>query len=301
MDNLAIILVLISSIMHAGWNCLGKKTRPSAASFAVSGVLGMLVFLPLLLFYIDWLGEITQQIWHLVLLTGFFQGGYMLALGQSYRSGDMSIMYPVSRALPVLLVPPVVSILGQGAELSLEKWLAFVLIVSGCLFLPMWRWSDFKLSHYLNPASGFASLAALGITGYSVTDSHALALMRELWPVEGSAFKTAILYMVLQAVSTSFWLMVVSLPSRAHRKEIAHLLVNHRNSLLMTGFAMYGTYSLVLAAMAFSENVSLIVALRQTSIPVGVLMGVFLLGERASSQKWLGTGFIISGLILVSL
>ncbi|KEQ18615.1 EamA family transporter [Endozoicomonas numazuensis] len=301
MDNLAIFLVFISSFMHAGWNCLGKKVRPSGASFTLSAILGMLAFVPLLLFYIDWLSEISQEIWLLVLLSGFFQAVYFLGLGQSYRFGDMSLMYPVSRALPVLLVPPVIALLGWGTELSTMKWLAFCLIVSGCIILPLWHWSDFRWSHYLNPASAFAMIAALGITGYSVVDSHTLMLMRALWPVEGVAFKSALLYLVLQAVATCLWLMLFSMPFRRQRREIARLFEDHRGALFFTGVAMFATYSIVLAAMAFSDNVSLIVALRQISIPVGVLMGVFLLGERASSQKWCGVGFIVTGLILVSL
>ncbi|MGI9279176.1 MAG: hypothetical protein ACR2PX_06045 [Endozoicomonas sp.] len=301
MDNLAIILVLISSFMHAGWNCLGKRVKPSGTSFTLSALLGMLAFAPLLIFYIDWLGEISWGIWHLLILSGFFQAIYFLGLGQSYRFGDMSLMYPVSRALPVLLVPPVIGLLGWGAELSSEKWLAFTLIVSGCMILPLWHWSDFRWSHYLNPASAFAVMAAVGITGYSVVDSRALMLMRELWPIEGVAFKSALLYLILQAITTSLWLGLFSFPFRKQRREMAQLFADHRGALFFTGVAMFSTYCIVLTAMAFADNVSLIVALRQTSIPVGVLMGVWLLGERASSQKWWGTGLIASGLILVSI
>ncbi|WP_422409443.1 MULTISPECIES: multidrug DMT transporter permease [unclassified Endozoicomonas] len=301
MDNLAIILVLVSSFMHAGWNCLGKKVRPSGASFTLSVIMGMLAFVPLLLFYIDWLGEISREIWHLLILSGLFQAIYYLGLGQSYRFGNMSLMYPVSRALPVLLVPPVIGLLGWGAEFSSDKWLAFSLIVSGCIILPLWHWSDISWSHYLNSATAFAVMAAVGITGYSVVDSQALMLMRVLWPVEGVAFKSALLYLILQAITTCLWLVLFTFPFQKQRREIAQLFASHRGTLFFTGVAMFSTYSIVLAAMAFADNVSLIVALRQTSIPVGVLMGVFLLGERGSTQKWWGTGFIVFGLILVSI
>lgn len=301
MDNLAIILVFVSSFMHAGWNCLGKRVRPSGASFTLSVMLGMLAFVPLLLFYIDWLGEISREIWYLLILSGLFQAIYYLGLGQSYRFGDMSLMYPVSRALPVLLVPPVIGLLGWGAVLSPGKWLAFSLIVSGCIILPLWHWRDIRWSHYLNSATAFAVMAALGITGYSVVDSQALMLMRALWPVEGVAFKSALLYLILQAVATCLWLVLFTFPFQKQRIEIVQLFACHRGALFFTGVAMFSTYSIVLAAMAFADNVSLIVALRQTSIPIGVLMGVFLLGERASSQKWWGTGLIVSGLILVSI
>ena len=50
----------------------------------------------------------------------------------------------------------------------------------------------------------------------------------------------------------------------------------------LTNLAMFGTYSLVLASIAFADNVSLTVALRQTSVPVG---GVFILGESFVTKR----------------
>jgi uncharacterized membrane protein len=61
------------------------------------------------------------------------------------------------------------------------------------------------------------------------------------------------------------------------------------------------TYGLVLMAMAMTDEVSYVVALRQLSIPVGVLMGVLWLKEPASTAKTLGTMVMLAGLIMVAL
>ena len=67
------------------------------------------------------------------------------------------------------------------------------------------------------------------------------------------------------------------------------------------GVVIVVTYSLVLAAMEFVTNVSYVVAFRQVSIPIGVLLGVTLLREKVRAPRWLGVAVMLTGLILVAL
>ncbi|WP_281645492.1 hypothetical protein [Parendozoicomonas sp. Alg238-R29] len=53
--------------------------------------------------------------------------------------------------------------------------------------------------------------------------------------------------------------------------------------------------------MAFVDNVSYVVVLRQASIPIGVLMGVVWLKESVPTPKKCGLFLILSGLVMVSL
>ena len=71
--------------------------------------------------------------------------------------------------------------------------------------------------------------------------------------------------------------------------------------LVATGLMMTCTYGLVLIAMALTEEVSYVVALRQLSIPVGVLMGILWLKEPASRAKAIGTLVMLAGLMMVAL
>ncbi|WP_235263402.1 hypothetical protein [Nitrincola sp. A-D6] len=73
MSNLALVLVLISACMHAGWNLLGKKQVPSLAFFSLAMLGGAVVFTPLLLVGRDWV-ELGADFWWLLLLSGGFQG-----------------------------------------------------------------------------------------------------------------------------------------------------------------------------------------------------------------------------------
>lgn len=62
---------------------------------------------------------------------------------------------------------------------------------------------------------------------------------------------------------------------------------------------MSTTYGLVLYAMTMTENVSYVVALRQVSIVIGMVFGVFFLSEKLMPTRVLGSGLILLGLILI--
>jgi drug/metabolite transporter (DMT)-like permease len=67
-----------------------------------------------------------------------------------------------------------------------------------------------------------------------------------------------------------------------------------------TGAGMYVGYALVLGAMAFVSDVSYVVGFRQLSVPLGALVGVYLLGEPGPPAKWVGVGLCFVGLLLVA-
>lgn len=107
--------------------------------------------------------------------------------------------------------------------------------------------------------------------------------------------------MVLQAVMTLTWAVPLLALLPAERRRLPLLRQQGLPVLVMTGLMMTCTYGLVLMAMAMTDEVSYVVALRQLSIPVGVLMGVLWLKEPASTAKTLGTLVMLAGLVMVAL
>lgn len=61
---------------------------------------------------------------------------------------------------------------------------------------------------------------------------------------------------------------------------------------------MASTYGLVLFAMTMTDNVSLVVALRQISIVFGLFMGIWFLSEKWYLTRGLGVTSIVAGIIL---
>ncbi|OWV30641.1 EamA family transporter [Halomonas campaniensis] len=297
MSPAALALVLVSVCMHAGWNVLGKRNAPSLAAFTLAYGAGGAVMLPLVLLGPS-LTALPSAFWGWLALSGLCQMLYMGGLAWAYARGDVSVLYPIARALPVVLVP-LVSIVLLGSRV-LDRWdgLGMVLVVVGALCLPLSHPQARRISTYLTPAMGFALLAAAGNVGYSLIDKQALGLMQG---AGHSGLTAGAVFMVLQALMTLTWSVPLMALLPAERRRLPALRQQGLTMLVITGLMMTCTYGLVLIAMALTDEVSYVVALRQLSIPVGVLMGVLWLKEPASRAKALGTLVMLAGLVLVAL
>jgi uncharacterized membrane protein len=301
MSSTAIILILISAGMHAAWNFHGKSRNPSIAYFLGGTALGTACFLPVLIYHHDKLPWISPDVWVLLVATGFCQAVYFAGLGTAYRLGDMSIAYPIARSSPIIVVTIVALILGRGDQISSLCVVGVVLVVSGCFILPMKHFTDIRLSNYTNRCCLMALLAALGTAGYSIIDDEALGQMRDL-PGEIFNKTTApMIYIVLQGIMTSSWLGIFVMSRRGQRSELAQIFRESKRSAALMGMMIYLTYGLVLASMAFADNVSYVVAFRQLSIPIGVILSIVILRESCSWPKVAGIVVLLSGLVLVAI
>ena len=70
---------------------------------------------------------------------------------------------------------------------------------------------------------------------------------------------------------------------------------------LLVGIFIFGSYGLVLSAMAFVKDISYLAAFRQLSIPIGAFLGITFLNEPKYSTRIIGVLIIMAGLILVGL
>ena len=256
---------------------------------------------PILVWRYDILAVISPETWLLLALSSVCQGIYYTGLGMGYQKGDMSIMYPLSRAMPVLLVPPMVAMAGAGVALSNQAIAGILLVVAGGLLLPLSGFQRQAIKRYQKRIVFWAFLAALGTAGYSVIDDHAMSLIRQSLDIPAKAYWVATIYIILQmgGAALSLFLLVGFWP--AQRRQIKSLLQNNTRFLLNNGLIVTFTYLFALCAMAFVDNVSYVVALRQASIPIGVLMGVFWLHESAPAPKRCGVVLLVLGLVMISL
>jgi len=295
----AIVILIIAAFTHAGWNLLGKSGRPSPAFFLSANTLGFLTLTPALFIFTSVFPLFSLHIWEYLLLAGFFQAIYYLGLARAYRSADMSIAYPVARSIPVMGVALITSLLGIGAALGSQSVVGMVIVVSGCLLLPMKQFNTFRLSNYWNIGTIYALLAALGTTGYSIVDDTALRLLRETSGVPAHIPGITIIYSFLEGAFTSFWLLLFLCSTREERNRFKAILWKEKSKAGLTGFTIYLTYTLVLISMSFVSNVSYVVAFRQLSIPIGTTIAVLFLKERAYLLRLTGTFLIFIGLVLV--
>jgi drug/metabolite transporter (DMT)-like permease len=305
----AVLLIAVSAIAHALWNWLGKRENSSVAFFFTANMMGWLCLLPVLAFAARAVPGMFASAWWLILVTGFFQALYYSSLSKAYQNGDLSMVYPIVRSAAVLFVTLANVGLGRAGQLGPLAIAGIGLIVAGILLLPHARFRDITLRGFRSRGVLFALLAAVGTMGYSIVDDHALRLLRPaLAPMAPTV--TTLLFALFEGVSTSMWLggFVVARKARAAgaahveapRPQAFRLPSGQLRPALLSGIAIFTAYTLVLIAMGFARNVTYIVAFRQMSIPIGVLLGLAVLGEPLNPPKIAGVVTVIVGLVLVA-
>jgi drug/metabolite transporter (DMT)-like permease len=244
---------------------------------------------------------IPVSVWIYAILSGFFLAAYLQALAGAYRSGDISIAYPLARALPVIFVIIITLLLGEGKSLSSWFLLGALLVVVGCIVLPMKAFREFHLSNYINLCCLLAVLSALGIAGYTVVDDIALRRLRELPGAPLNPINGTLIYMVLEGVFCSLWQSLFVIFASGERRSFTEVLHDYKRAAAITGVGIYLTYGLVLISMNYVTNVSYVATFRQLSIPVGALFGMALLKEPRYNPRIVAVAMIFAGLVLVGL
>ncbi|MCL9780253.1 EamA family transporter [Vibrio sp. S4M6] len=297
MNTFAMTLVIISAVFHAGWNILGKSSRGSGVAFTLSASATVSVILtPYIIWYLLEIGwhTLPESFWIMVLASGIFQIVYLVGLIVAYKHAEIGVIYPIVRALPVLMVGIVTSLL--GSLLNATQWSGFVLITLGCVLVPLTSMRDLKWRSYCNLGVFWSFIAAIGTTGYSIVDKHALGLASKLTQQVMSDTYTAIFYLGVQFLAIALPILVWCLFT-FKTNEIRQAW-KIKKQAGVAGVMMAGTYGLVLIAMDMTANVSLVVALRQVSIVFGVIMGCVFLKESWSYARMAGVTMILVGLVL---
>ena len=286
----AVLLVLLSCALHAGWNCVLKRAHGGLAFLAVSkGVEVGFATLPFLL----WPGAT----WSLLRAHGLLvAGGGLLTLlsylflDLAYRRGQMSLVYATSRGGSLLLLPLLAwAVHGEGT--SPAGWAAMALIACGILLMqsPALGRSAFRKAWTAVPgaAIGHAWLTALAIAGYT------------LWGAVAVRVLPPFVYFYAYTVLVACGLAAVALARRPWR-ELRHTWTTRRGPAILVALGNTLSYVLFLVALRGGQ-VAYLNALRQLGIVFGAGLGWWLLDEPMGLPKRLGIAGIVAGCLLVSL
>ncbi len=294
----AFLLILVSVFLHAGWNFLSKAHRPSAAFYLVLNGSSLLYLWPFLLFSnIRWCG-LPGAFWMLFAASSAFEVLYSVGLFRAYRQGDISLVYPLARAIPVLLVAAVTMLFGLGKMPGAAALAGMAMVSFGCLILPQKSLLHTDWKCFLTPALGAVLMAAVGTTGYTIVDSQATKLLAS--EAGSGRFMTAGAYMCMVNAAITLGLGICVVSSRRETAEFVKRSLRSPYPYLC-GIFSTAAYLLVLVAMRFVTNVSYLQAFRQMSLPLGVAAGAFLLHERMTGAKIAGIILIAAGLVMTVL
>lgn len=305
MTIIAFTLITVSAFLHASWNLIGKRQNPSSAFFCVAVVATAVFLSPLLLFNRPILPLIPRNVWALILLSGAFQTLYLTGLARAYKRGDLSLIYPLVRALPIMMVAAISLSFGTGETISPLGLVGMLLITIGCVVLPLSHFDELRLSNYRNSGALLALIAALGTVGYTLLDDTIL------WSLRGATATSTtlstsvsipqitLLYITLSTCCTAVFMALYVGLIPAERQRLHIIWHNNLRSTILVGMITMLSYGLVLASFNYVTNVSYAAAFRQLSIPIGVLFGFIVQKESFPLPKIVGIIIICSGLLFV--
>lgn len=289
MTPFAVTLVLISALMHAGWNMVLRNQRSTNMFLSMSIVLVVVALAPALLAELI-APSVIVPVWTQIVLGGCCLGIYYLGMTNSYRGGDFTVAYPLARALPVLIVACAELFLGTPP--TLVGWIGILLIAGGSVILPLQSFRELHLARYWNRTTLWILLAAFAIAGYTITDSTAL---REL--PKGLGF--ALRYNVFEAVVAGIVYVLILLVLRENAPLPSRLTEWWLPALAM--FFVFGAYTLVLWAFQSDDKASYVIGLRQISIVFGVVAGAYVFRERGARLRIPAAVVITIGVMFVAL
>jgi len=299
MSSIAIILLLMSAFTHAGWNFISKREYPTLSFYLVANIFGTLCVLPILYFYRSHIGMIPATVWVYVTISGFCLAVYMALLAGAYRYGDLSIAYPIARSLPVVIVTVGSVIIGRDTLPGWTYFFGMMFVVVGCILLPLMSLREFSIKKFMNVSCLLAVFSAVFISGYTIVDHEALRFLRERTDGIFNPVNATLIYMVLEAITSSIWKGVLVFINPRERESCKAVMRDSKGAAVFTGIGIYLTYGLVLASMNYVSNIGYVAVFRQLSIPLGALFGIVLLKESRYLPKILGIVMIVAGLLLV--
>ena len=291
MTWLAVILVLLSATVHASWNLLAHSRQVNGnLFFRLHLITGLIGILPAVL--AEWKGiPFSGVIWIFLVISGLFQAIYFLGLTSGYRNGNFSVVYPVGRSLPIVILA--LFDIMRGHPLSVSGWFGIVMVISGCILAPLESLRKITLSTYWNHTTIWILVITFGVTGYSVSDKFAAELLPQSADMAArygtweAIFTIPFLYLVFRLIKEPISIYKNSKPADWRWATIFAVLV-------------FCSYWLMLWAYQVSSYVSYLAGLRQFSIVIGVVAAVFIFREPAPVLRVIAAIIITIGVILIS-
>ena len=120
---------LLSALLHAGWNAAVKANRNPARAMTAQMLLGAVFVLPALL----WSGLPDPASWGWIVATTATNVLTVSALLRAYELGGFGLVYPIVRAVGVLLVVPMATVM-TGERLG-PAAVAGILVIALSLFV----------------------------------------------------------------------------------------------------------------------------------------------------------------------
>jgi drug/metabolite transporter (DMT)-like permease len=267
-------LVVFSAIAHSVWNALVKSAGDRTLTMVAIRVAGLVMALAVLPF-VDW--PAPESFKWLALAAGVMFGYYALLI-RSYELGDMSVVYPLARGIAPVLTT-IAAFLLVGEQLSGGQMMAVGLISLGIMALSFGAGASGR-------AVGFALATGVSVAAYSFFGGLGV---RAAGTVLGFQ---ACLEIVTGAGMVGYALVTrrATLAAYARRYAAVGLFAGIMSVLGFLAF-LWAARSLPLGP---------VVALRETSVIFGAVIGTMVLKEGFGLRRIMASALVVGGIALLA-
>lgn len=285
MSALALALVLAAACVHATWNYCLKRSGGGTVFVWWFATLSAVIYAPLAFAVVWWIQPALGSMHFLLMFaSAVLHTAYYMLLDRGYRSGDLSLVYPLARGSgPLITVACAVLLLQERP--STVAMVGALLICGGAVLL---TGNLRRLQERGSlPAVGFALLTGGMIASYTLVDKIAVAAY--LVPP------------ILQDWAANLGRVLLMTPlALRHKNELLPTWCRARKAIIAVAVLCPLSYILVLTAMVFTP-VSYIAPAREISILVATVMGTQLLAEGEAPRRLAAAGTMVAGIVCLAL
>ncbi|MBA2321426.1 MAG: EamA family transporter [Deltaproteobacteria bacterium] len=288
MTSLDLLLVLISAALHATWNLWAKASQNATIFLGLFQLVTLALTVPLL----PWMhvSEIPRGVWVVLPITGIVHYFYQRWLARAYLTGDMAVVYPITRSTAafVALLGPAI-----GDYVSWVGAIGIAIVVAG-----VWavgtngRLDPRKL---FGPETAYAWLALATTVLYTLADK---AAMRAFHPADWtSPLPRGVVYFLLVNAAHGVLYGPWMVRTLGRQPILAQARAEWR-PILGAALASGASYALVLEALRTAPS-GYVTATRQISVLFAAGLGWWFLGERTSPARQIGAVLTVAGIAIL--
>jgi drug/metabolite transporter (DMT)-like permease len=271
-----LLLPILAAALHAVWNALVKTSGDRLVTLGFVALINVLIGLAILPF----VDPPNRASWTFIAISLAFKYAYYAFVFFAYRVGDLSLVYPLARGFAPLAVT-------VGAAIFAHEYLSL-------------------------PSLAGVMIACLGISSLAIGGLGKLHGSLPIWLAIGSGLTVAI-YTVCDGLGVRVadstlgfiaWIYVLEVPVVLailwlRRRGLAHAIAAHWRYGSLAGVLSAVAYGLVLIA-ALYVPLSIVSALRETSVIIAALIGTVVLGERPWKDRVAASTFVAGGVALMT-
>jgi drug/metabolite transporter (DMT)-like permease len=269
------LAVLAAAVTHAAWNAIAHGIKDQTLAFALIGVGGAAVSVPLVIVA----AVPRSSSWPYLLASVGIHVFYILLLMQCYRLGEFSQVYPLARGVSPLVVTILAAVFVH--EHLAPAQIGGVAVVSAGL--------AFLVFGGRRPGRGaFLAAVGTGLTIAAYTTVDGVGVRASASPVGYIGW-----LILLQSLCVPLFAVV-------RRRDV--LLKQSRRILLsglLAGALSVLAYGLVLWAQT-KGALAPIAALRETSVIFGAIIGTLVFHEPFGRSRIIATLLVVAGIVLLN-